>query len=249
MPTNDMGTTIELLKLIDAAGQNWDSHPVERVHWPGISRGGLQLLTVLKWAEGVIEAPPRRRTDFERWCHLVAFGGDPASLARPDQTGRSYDYLARAERLAAAAAGLGIDIPPPFGPLTFKELQDYAAVLSMEASRSNAAHGPSVLVDALQPATINASKASHSPDFTSVVWFGKLYAFNKGRQAAAVKVLWAAFQTPTPTLSQETIGELSGSTDSRYRLADVFRKHEAFGKMIVPTGKGIYMLRKPIEPA
>ena len=89
----------------------------------------------------------------------------------------------------------------------------------------------------------------HSEDFTSVVWFGEQYQFNKGLQAASVKCLWKAWKNGTPSLSQETIGERSGSAASNFRLAHVFRNlgktHPAWGKMIVSAGKGMFKLAEP----
>lgn len=82
----------------------------------------------------------------------------------------------------------------------------------------------------------------HSEDFTSVLWYGKKYVFKKGIQAAVVKALWEAWEAGTPTLSEETIGEKSGSAAERFKLRDNFRNHPAIDKFIVPAERGCWKL-------
>jgi hypothetical protein len=98
------------------------------------------------------------------------------------------------------------------------------------------------------------SRPTHSPDFTSVSWFGTRYTFAKGNQAESVRALWEAWMRGGHSLSQETIGESIGSTASRFELAKVFRRksagsgyepHPAWGTMIRPDSKGSYRLTAP----
>ncbi len=94
-------------------------------------------------------------------------------------------------------------------------------------------------------------ETSHSPDFTSVCWFGTRYEFSKGQQAAAVRALWEAWADGGHSLSGETIQEkCSSGAGLSWRLAHVFRSnskpHPAWGVMIQPAGKGCYRLVKPI---
>ena len=88
---------------------------------------------------------------------------------------------------------------------------------------------------------VASGKHSHSEDFTSCVWKGVPYQFNK-TQAACIDKLWKAWEAGTPTLSQLTIGNRIGSSDDNFRLNKVFRDHPAWGVMIKPAGKGIYQL-------
>jgi len=97
---------------------------------------------------------------------------------------------------------------------------------------------------------------SHSPDFTSVNWFGQWFTFAKGQQAAVVRILWEEWEVGSHTLSIETIEERleeaglrTGS--SQFRLDHVFRNrkgpgyHPAWDTMIKQVEKGIYMLYPP----
>jgi len=99
----------------------------------------------------------------------------------------------------------------------------------------------------------------HSKDFTSVVWYGTRYRFNK-TQARCVRILWQGWETDCPSVSQETLGEAIGSSSSQFRLRDIFRatsrkgktgstrriqRHAAWGTMIVSDGKGIFRLASP----
>jgi len=85
--------------------------------------------------------------------------------------------------------------------------------------------------------------AVHSPDFRSVNWFGKQYSFT-GNQAAAVKLLWEAWQSGAPDVGGETL--LQAADASTQRIDVVFRGNAAWGAMIVQGGtKGSYRLAEP----
>ena len=95
---------------------------------------------------------------------------------------------------------------------------------------------------------------THSPDFTSVNWFGTRYTFAKGNQAESVRALWGAWEGGGHSLSQETIGSRVGSQTDRFELAKVFRRkaagggyqpHPAWGTMIRSDSKGSYRLTPP----
>lgn len=88
-------------------------------------------------------------------------------------------------------------------------------------------------------------ETSHSPDFTSVVWFGTPYTFAKGNQAESVRVLWEAMELGGHSVSQETIQARIDSSAETFRLAHVFRAHTAWGSMIQPAEKGCYRLVPP----
>ena len=89
----------------------------------------------------------------------------------------------------------------------------------------------------------------HSTDFRSVSWDGEQFYFT-ATQAAAVRVLWTAWQRGTPDLGELTILDQAGSSmaDSRHgRLRDLFRSgrkmHPAWNKMIVAGAtKGAFRL-------
>lgn len=93
------------------------------------------------------------------------------------------------------------------------------------------------------------STCSHSPDFTTVSWFGEQYTFTKG-QAALISLLWRAWQAGNATLTQETIEDaLQRNTVGTFRVRDTFKRkgrmHPAWGKMIASPRKGVYGLAGP----
>lgn len=83
---------------------------------------------------------------------------------------------------------------------------------------------------------------SHSPDFRSANWFGQDYSFS-GPQAAAVRLLWQAWEDGAPDVGQETLLEAAGTNGSRLR--DVFKDHPAWGSLIVTVSRGTYRLAEP----
>ncbi len=87
------------------------------------------------------------------------------------------------------------------------------------------------------------SQAKHSIDFRSVHWFGTDYSFT-ANQAAAVKILWQAWENGTPDIGGDT---LAAEIDSESKRAqDIFKNHPAYGKMIRSgQSKGSYRLAAP----
>ncbi|MHC4365193.1 MAG: hypothetical protein ACYSU6_00790 [Planctomycetota bacterium] len=86
-------------------------------------------------------------------------------------------------------------------------------------------------------------ETKHSIDFRSVCWFGTNYNFTPN-QAAAVEILWKAWENGTPDVGGDTIA-VKVESDSR-RARDIFKKHPAFGSMIRRgQTKGTYRLVKP----
>jgi hypothetical protein len=82
----------------------------------------------------------------------------------------------------------------------------------------------------------------HNMDFSQVTWNGKKYKFNKPQQALSVMYLWE-----NKSGREKSIGEAIGSDAENFRLIHVFRQkdetmHPAWGKMIIPDGKGIFTL-------
>jgi hypothetical protein len=88
-----------------------------------------------------------------------------------------------------------------------------------------------------------AQDTRHSPDFTSVIWFGISYSFTPG-QAAIVRRLWEAWENGTPELNQQAILEDAGLESKR--LSDLFKKHPAWKVMIVAgRTRGSFRLAPP----
>jgi len=90
---------------------------------------------------------------------------------------------------------------------------------------------------------LNPTETTHSIDFRSVRWFGTDYSFTPN-QAAAVKILWQAWENRTPEVGGDTIATEIES-DSR-RARDIFKGHPAFGNMICQgKTKGTFRLVEP----
>ncbi len=92
--------------------------------------------------------------------------------------------------------------------------------------------------------TIRDKNRWHNEDFTTVIWYGTEYQFNK-TQARCIKYLWE-----NNSASENSIGEiLDSAACNSYRLRDTFRSktgyHCAWGKMIISAGKGCFKLNKP----
>lgn len=83
----------------------------------------------------------------------------------------------------------------------------------------------------------------HSVDFRSVHWLGTDYNFTPP-QAAAVELLWKAWENKTPDIGGDTLAEKIGSEAKRPR--DIFKGHPALGSMIKKGNtKGSYRLIEP----
>ena len=181
---------------------------------------------------------------------------------RPAETARLF--LGRIEYfLTAAEACASLDIPewtsgvePTVPP---RENLARAGILTVLAIKnSESIRGWADDIESEEPASKAESetecKATHSEDFTSVVWFGTRYPFSKGNQARAVRLLWKAWESDGHSLMQETIGEAIESSADRFELAKTFRArklgggykpHPAWGTMIQQDSKGSYRLVPP----
>lgn len=174
---------------------------------------------------------PPRRTDSVSWKAAVEHG---------------FAGRAAVAELLQAVRGIALQCESGAGSAT---------KLSVERPRASAALMRSIMESQLAPGGDGPPpKPTHSPDFTSVNWFGTPYAFAKGNQAESVRVLWAAWEDGGHSLSQETIGDRINSNASRFELAKVFRRrkpggsykpHPALGTMIQQASKGSYHLAPP----
>lgn len=80
------------------------------------------------------------------------------------------------------------------------------------------------------PPAAEPGTATHSPGFACVNWYGVVYSFSF-KQRLVVAALWQARDEGHPWLTQETLAEAAESDCSRIR--DLFRRHPAWGTMIV----------------
>lgn len=201
-------------------------------------------LRALWHAECVSAGLPKKMVDSRLWKLAVErrFGGRRAAAA---------ELLQAVRRIAAwheAGTGSATALPvehPRAGAAYMRAIENdpeaQAALHRAQAGQlARGGNGP-------------ASKPTHSPDFTSVDWFGTRYTFAKGNQAESICMLWAAWEGGGHSLSQETIGERIGSAARHFELAKTFRRkkpggyepHPAWGTMIQQDSKGSYRLAPP----
>ena len=84
---------------------------------------------------------------------------------------------------------------------------------------------------------------SHGPDFASVTWNGVRYGFSP-TQRAVVRQLWDAWESGNPDVGQETL--LAGAESESDSVADLFRRHPAWGvAIVVGDAKGTFRLAEP----
>jgi hypothetical protein len=83
------------------------------------------------------------------------------------------------------------------------------------------------------------SPARHSPDFRCVAWFGKQFHFTPA-QSLVVEVLWKAWNHGTPRVGAAALLEAADMVSDK--IADLFKRSEAWGIMIGTDGNGVYYL-------
>lgn len=216
--------------------------------------------------------PPEWRV--EPWAAVVCIGRPGDAAAAVDRIladdvvgealcrgadvrlGRRGDAGHAAHRAEAAAIRDRLAGPPPGDGAPIPDQVAYRAT-RLAAGVPDAGGGPAGAAEVVGPTAGPSREASgldcrHTPDFTSVVWFGTPCTFGKGQQARSVEVLWEQWEKGLTSMSQEQIAERIGAVADNFELAKVFRRkgerHDAWGTMIRRTTKGCYGLVPP-EPA
>lgn len=121
--------------------------------------------------------------------------------------------------------------------LVDRKLRAYEALKKISALVD--AHYPHLRDATLSQVLARLAPARHSPDFRSVRWFGKTYAFTPA-QSVIVRVLWAAWEHGTPKVGAATLLESADMVSDR--VADLFKRSDAWGKMVCSDGAGNYWL-------
>ncbi len=81
---------------------------------------------------------------------------------------------------------------------------------------------------------------SHSPDFRSIYYKSSKYSLTTA-QASCVQILYEQWKNKTPEISAEYILTTIGYYSQR--LSDLFKKHSAWGKLIISGNtRGTYRL-------
>ena len=84
---------------------------------------------------------------------------------------------------------------------------------------------------------------SHLPDYSQVSLKGEFYLFTGEIQRSAIRILHAAAQSEQPWLTGKILLRQAGSNDVSMRMANLFRRHPAWGPVIQSNGRGQYRLR------
>ena len=84
------------------------------------------------------------------------------------------------------------------------------------------------------PATLEprpqVEELRHSPDYATVIWKGQAFYFNR-HQATCVRLLHEGWMDGTELLGGDY---LLGALGSASRMSDLFKRHPAWGSLIVP---------------
>jgi CheY-like chemotaxis protein len=84
---------------------------------------------------------------------------------------------------------------------------------------------------------------SHLPDYSQVSLKGEFYLFTGEIQRSAIRILHTAAQAGQPWLTGKILLRQAGSNDVSMRMANLFRRHPAWGPVIQSNGRGQYRLR------
>lgn len=87
----------------------------------------------------------------------------------------------------------------------------------------------------------NPTNIEHTADYREVRFRGDLYLFGE-IQGKVIRRLHEASKTDNPWVSGKTVLKYSGSGDSASKLANLFRRHEAWQKLVLSNGRGEYRL-------
>jgi len=88
--------------------------------------------------------------------------------------------------------------------------------------------------------TITTNHRAHSPDFRQIVWDGERYELSE-MQSRVVQALWKAWkETDFPDVSGEDL--LRAADSDSENIANLFKRSEAWGKLIISSGNGRFRL-------
>ena len=82
---------------------------------------------------------------------------------------------------------------------------------------------------------------THSPDYREVWFRGELFMFGE-MQAKVIRHLHEAWKSGSPWVSGKAILRRVGSDDVAAKLANLFRRHPAWQRLLLSSGRGLYRL-------
>ena len=83
----------------------------------------------------------------------------------------------------------------------------------------------------------------HSQDYSQVSFNGEPYLFTGEIQRSAIRILHAASRSGQPWLTGKTLLKQAGSSDLSMRMGNLFRRHPAWGTIVLSNSRGQYRLR------
>lgn len=120
--------------------------------------------------------------------------------------------------------------------------QDLSAKIAACLDRSGRYSHVACLADDDEIASArNPVNIEHTADYREVRFKGDLYLFGE-IQGKVIRRLHEASKTDNPWVSGKTVLRYSGSGDSASKLANLFRRHEAWQKLVLSNGRGEYRL-------
>jgi hypothetical protein len=97
------------------------------------------------------------------------------------------------------------------------------------------------------PFPVECGPCSHSPDFSSIVWFGKSYGRFSPPQAAVLRLLWEAWEAGTPEVGGQYL--LAEVESGGRKMSDLFGDHAVWKDGVINrAGKSAYRLYEPADP-
>lgn len=111
-----------------------------------------------------------------------------------------------------------------------EEDKELLAALPVPPSAAKAEQGNGNGRSQMEPPQDFGKKATHSPDFRSVNWFGTEHGFTPN-QATVVAALWGAWEKGSPDIGDSYLIEFADSNSARLDL--VFRGNSAWGTTAV----------------
>jgi DNA-binding response OmpR family regulator len=90
-------------------------------------------------------------------------------------------------------------------------------------------------------ATCPVTNITHSPDYREVWFRGDLFMFGE-LQAKVIRHLHEAWKSGSPWVAGKAILRRVGSDDVAAKLANLFRRHPAWQRLLLSNGRGLYRL-------
>ena len=153
--------------------------------------------------------------------------------------GQQEPFVAIAQEVSVALGAITKSFELPQFPIIRMPPMPALKILeTLQANWFTDVFPPLSFIDNLEPtcspATLEPSpqveEFRHSPDYATVIWKGQAFYFNR-HQATCVRLLHEGWMNGTELLGGDY---LLGALGSASRMSDLFKRHPAWGSLIVP---------------